>query len=107
MIRDYSQLMNAYLNLTRRQREVVYLVQQGLSNHEVASQLCIAPSVVAGHLTNIYDELSVYNGDGLDFRANRYTLIRLFTGFFEHHPEMIPGPLSPQKQHRQIRDNSR
>lgn len=90
MILEHSQLMGAYLNLTRRQREVVYWVQQGLSNPEVAKQLCIAPSVVAGHLTNIYDELSTHNGNDPDFRANRYTLIRLFTGFFEQHPEMVP-----------------
>lgn len=84
----HNQLMRAYLNLTHRQREVVYWVQQGLSNPEVAEQLCIAPSVVAGHLTNIYDELSSYNNDDPGFRANRYTLIRLFTGFFDAHPEM-------------------
>lgn len=82
------QLMSLYLNLTRRQREVAYWVQQGLSNSEVAEQLCIAPSVVAGHLTNIYAELNAYNGSDPNFRANRYTLIRLFTGFFERHPEM-------------------
>lgn len=86
-----GQLMSAYLNLTRRQREVVYWVQQGLSNPEVAEQLCIAPSVVAGHLTNIYAELSVLNGADPDFHANRYTVIRLFAGFFEQHSEMIPA----------------
>jgi DNA-binding CsgD family transcriptional regulator len=87
---NHSQLMSAYLNLTRRQREVVFWVQQGLSNPEVAAQLCIAPSVVAGHLTNIYAELTIHNSDGPDFRVNRYTLVRLFAGFFEQHPEMSP-----------------
>ncbi|WP_119071488.1 response regulator transcription factor [Aggregatilinea lenta] len=85
---EHGQLMSTYLNLTRRQREVVYWVQQGLSNSEVAEQLCIAPSVVAGHLTNIYEELSSHNGDDPDARANRYTLIRLFAGFFDQYPEM-------------------
>lgn len=87
---EHSQLMSVYLNLTRRQREVVYWVQQGLSNPEVGEQLCIAPSVVAGHLTNIYEQLSAINGHDPGFRANRYILIRLFTGFFESHPEMVP-----------------
>jgi len=82
------QLMSLYLNLTRRQREIVCWVQQGLSNSEVAEQLCIAPSVVAGHLTNIYAELNAHNGSDPNFRANRYTLIRLFTSFFDQHPEM-------------------
>ncbi len=82
------QLMSFYLNLTRRQREVVYWVQQGLSNAEVAERLCIAPSVVAGHLTNIYEELKAINKHDPDFRVNRYMLIRLFASFFVHHPEM-------------------
>lgn len=88
MSTEHSQLMSLYLNLTRRQREVVYWVQQGLSNPEVAEQLCIAPSVVAGHLTNIYEELKTINEHDPGFRVNRYTLIRLFTGFFDQHPEM-------------------
>ncbi len=87
---EHNQLMSTYLHFTRRQREVVYWVQRGLSNPEVARRLCVAPSVVAGHLTNIYAELSTYDGDDPEFRANRYTLIRWFTGFFESYPEMIP-----------------
>lgn len=87
---EHSQLMGAYLKLTRRQREVVYWVQQGLRNREVAAQLCITPSVVAGHLTNIYEELSALNGYDSDARVNRYRLIRLFAGFFEQYPEMRP-----------------
>jgi DNA-binding CsgD family transcriptional regulator len=90
MSADHSQLMSTYLNLTRRQREVVYWVQQGFSNPEVAEQLCIAPSVVAGHLTNIYGELSMLQRGDPAFRANRYTLIRLFAGFFDRYPEMAP-----------------
>lgn len=85
---DDRQLMSLYLNLTRRQREVVYWVQQGLSKAEVAEQLCIAPSVVAGHLTNIYEELKMFNEHNPGFRVNRYMLIRLFASFFDQHPEM-------------------
>lgn len=88
MSTEHSQLMSLYLNLTRRQREVVYWVQQGLSNPKVAEQLCIAPSVVAGHLTNIYEELKAINEHDPGFRVNRYMLIRLFTSFFDQHPEM-------------------
>lgn len=87
---EHSQLMKSYLNLTRRQREVVYWVQQGLSNQEVADQLCIAQSVVAGHLTNIYRELSTLDGYDSDIRVNRCRLIWLFAGFFEQYPEMMP-----------------
>lgn len=87
---EHGQLMRTYLNLTRRQREVLYWAQRGLTNAEIAERLCIAPCVVAEHLTNIYAELSALDGSDPEFRANRYTLIRWFTGFFEQHPEMIP-----------------
>lgn len=87
---EHDTLMSTYLNLTRRQREVVYWVQQGFTNSEIAENLCIAPSVVAGHLTNIYAELSAFNADDPAVCVNRYTVIRLFTGFFDQHPEMIP-----------------
>lgn len=80
-----ADLIGFYINLTARQREVVYLVSQGLSNREIASQLCIAPSVVAEHLSNIYALLPLLD-EGI--RPNRYTLIRLFTTFFERYPEM-------------------
>lgn len=97
MHQDASDLMRTYLNLTRRQREVLYWAQQGFSNPDIARMLCIAPSVVAGHLTNVYAELSAYNGYNPDFSANRYTLIRLFTGFFEQYPEMIPASASENR----------
>lgn len=85
-----SQLLHFYLNLTRRQREVACLASRGLTNREIAEKLCIAPSVVAGHLTNVYADLVdniLYDLDEKQY-SKRYALIRLLTGFFERHPEM-------------------
>ncbi len=85
-----ADVLRFYLSLTPRQRDVVYLVSQGLSNREVAVELCIAPSVVAEHLTNIYDLLTGFPWLTADRRANRYTLIRLFVNFFERNTELVP-----------------
>ncbi|CAG1001228.1 hypothetical protein ANRL4_03162 [Anaerolineae bacterium] len=56
MVEDAT-LIKFYMGLTRRQREVLYWVSQGLTNAEVAGRLCIRSSVVAGHLTHIYAAL--------------------------------------------------
>ncbi|MBZ0294531.1 MAG: helix-turn-helix transcriptional regulator [Anaerolineae bacterium] len=84
---DDQNLLKFYVGLTTRQREVLQLVSLGLTNQETANRLCIAPSVVAGHLTNIYGELD--NMEGMErVRANRYSVIRLFAHFFLQYPEL-------------------
>lgn len=49
----------AALPLTRREREVVRAVVDGLSNREIASRLSITEDTVKHHLTNIYDKLGL------------------------------------------------
>lgn len=49
----------ATASITRREQDVLQLVHEGLSNREIAAELCIAPSTVKTHLTNIYDKLDV------------------------------------------------
>ena len=46
--------------LTPREREVMTLVAQGLTNAEVAERLWIAPGTVRRHLENIYAKLDVH-----------------------------------------------
>ncbi len=82
------QLMDLYLNLTRRQRDVLQLTSDGYSNPEIAEILCVEPCVIAGHLTNIYGEMSTLETLTTEWRSKRYTLIRLFSVFFERHPEL-------------------
>ncbi len=79
---SHSQLFNFYINLTPRQREVVYWVSRGLSNGEVADKLCIEKCGVAGHLTNIYGELATLHELADYPRINRPILIHLFSVFF-------------------------
>ena len=50
--------------LTRREREVLELVADGLTNAQVAAVLWIAPGTVRRHLENIYGKLGVHNRTG-------------------------------------------
>ncbi len=48
-------------DLTRREREVLACVAQGISNHEIAQKLCISEQTVKTHLTHIFAKLAVKN----------------------------------------------
>jgi LuxR family transcriptional regulator, maltose regulon positive regulatory protein len=45
--------------LSARELEVLQLVDQGLSNQEIAARLNIAASTVKTHINNIYSKLEV------------------------------------------------
>lgn len=45
--------------LTRREREVAALIAEGLSNKEIAIDLCIGPATVKNHVHNILEKLNV------------------------------------------------
>jgi DNA-binding NarL/FixJ family response regulator len=47
--------------LTRREREVLASVAQGISNQEIANRLCISEQTVKTHLTRIFAKLDVKN----------------------------------------------
>lgn len=84
---DDRRVLQLYVRLTPRQREVLQLVSKGLSNQEAADWLCIAPCVVAGHLTNIYAEMATLQ-ELKGVRPKRYTAISVFQEFFRCHPEL-------------------
>ncbi|MEZ4646397.1 MAG: LuxR C-terminal-related transcriptional regulator [Chloroflexota bacterium] len=46
-------------SITEREQDVLLLVRDGLSNREIAAQLCISPGTVKTHLANIYGKLEV------------------------------------------------
>lgn len=45
--------------LTPREMDVLHLLTQGLSNHQIAQALHLSPRTVEAHLTHIYDKLNV------------------------------------------------
>ncbi len=47
--------------LTKRQRELLNLVAEGLSDDEIANRVCRSPGTVRKHLQNIYRLLGVNN----------------------------------------------
>ncbi len=62
--------------LTEREREVVRLIGEGLSNKDIANRLCISSITVRHHLTSIFDKLGVSNRQKLLLRAHQSGLTR-------------------------------
>src|SRR3989344_9217701 len=49
--------------LTRREKEVLSFIAQGLSNGKIAANLFIAPVTVEHHITHAYEKLHVNDND--------------------------------------------
>ena len=63
-----SVLVSAFLpvnklgyDLTKREREILALIVDGLHNGEIAQQLFISPSTVKNHMGNIYSKLATHS----------------------------------------------
>jgi DNA-binding NarL/FixJ family response regulator len=63
--------------LTERERAVIALIGQGLSNKEIATRLCVSDITVRHHLTSIFDKLGVTSRQMLLIRAHQYGLVEL------------------------------
>ena len=63
------------LKLTGRQAEVLKLVAEGLTNTEIASELCISPHTVKRHIANLFDILNVNDRTQAAILAVKYGLI--------------------------------
>ena len=73
------------LKLSKREAEVGVLVFEGLTNREVANQLCVAEKTVKFHLTNIYKKLNI----------SRRSQISRFLGWTLPHSDFIGGSKPP------------
>ena len=65
--------------LTRRERQVVTLVGEGLRNSQIANRLCISEVTVRNHLTSTFRKLEV---------ANRFQLVAYA---FQHGLATLPS----------------
>src|ERR1700757_1989064 len=54
----YDEAINA---LTKREKEILRLVAEGLTNEEIGKKIFISEKTVKTHLTNIFDKLKVNN----------------------------------------------
>jgi two-component system, NarL family, nitrate/nitrite response regulator NarL len=70
-------------NLTRREREIVYLIRDGGTNKEIANRLKVSEKTVKAHLTSIFRKLKV---------SDRLRLALLAV----QHPRVSPILLSDQ-----------
>lgn len=62
--------------LTDREREVVFLICEGLQNKQIGQRLYISETTVRHHLTSIFDKLGVTNRLELVIYAYRYELAK-------------------------------
>ena len=57
-----EQLQKGFVTLAPRERQVVRLAMDGLSNKEIGVQLSMSPKTVESRLTEIYDRYGITNG---------------------------------------------
>lgn len=67
MVGDYLQRVHAgeekdsYNDLTEREREILILVAEGLTNNQIAEKLVISPKTVDTHRTHVMDKLNLHS----------------------------------------------
>jgi DNA-binding NarL/FixJ family response regulator len=61
--------------LTEREREILQLVAEGMTNHEIAAKLCISASTVDTHRKNIMSKLDIHSVAGLVHYAVRHKIV--------------------------------
>jgi DNA-binding NarL/FixJ family response regulator len=68
-------LEDSYELLTEREKEVLQLIAQGMSNKEVAGALALSPYTVESHRTNLMQKLNLHNTAEIVLYAVRKKLI--------------------------------
>lgn len=64
--------IETWMHLSKREREVVGLLCEGLTQKEVADRLCIAPKTVEVHIRNLFERFGVKNTAELVVKYVRY-----------------------------------
>jgi len=74
---EAPQTQDRYELLTEREREVLQLVAEGKSMHEIADLLCISPRTAAKHKANLMAKLDIHHTAGLVRLAIRRGVVAL------------------------------
>ncbi|MEI7771088.1 MAG: response regulator transcription factor, partial [Chloroflexales bacterium] len=61
--------------LSNREKEVLALIAAGLSNTEIAAQLCLSPHTLKAHTQNIFGKLHVHSRVQAINRARELNLL--------------------------------
>jgi len=70
---DFEQINKKLLSpLTHREREIVGLVEQGLTNHEIAEKLFVSENTVKTHLKNIFSKTEAINRTDLVHKLKNF-----------------------------------
>jgi DNA-binding NarL/FixJ family response regulator len=56
---SFAMTANSIGRLTKREREIIELIAQGMKNKEIAARLSISPATVRHHLSAIFAKLDV------------------------------------------------
>ena len=64
---------NIETSLSKREREVYYLVLQGYTNEQISQQLWISINTVKKHLKNMYQKLDVSNRTSFIYKMKRHS----------------------------------
>ena len=67
-------------NLTKREREILALVAEGMSNREIAERLVLSPETVKSHVAAILEKLNVSDRTQAAIYAVRNGLVETATG---------------------------
>jgi two-component system nitrate/nitrite response regulator NarL len=78
--------------LTRRERQIVQLIAEGMSNKEIAQRLCIEVATVKNHVHNILEKLKVgRRGDAV----TRFRMLERGNGIASLAPVTRPSMMDP------------
>lgn len=68
-------LEKSVAGLTAREREVLDLLSQGMSNKQIAEQLVLSPFTVSRHVQSIYNKLGISSRSAATRLAIEYQLL--------------------------------
>lgn len=97
---QHSTETTAHIGLTRRQRELLYLLSKGLSNHKIAMTMKLSVKTVENHLSALYRAINV------ESRLEASNFARDHPDLLLVPKEITPTTTSPQSMPILVVDNN-